>query len=235
VVVTDGAAGAVVATADGVTRVGVPAAADGVDTCGAGDRFAGELALGLGEGAGVVAATGRAASVTSAWLSAGGVSRWVPSAEPGEGAGGERVIATGGCFDVLHAGHVELLERARAMGDRLIVLVNSDAGVRRLKGPGRPVNGVADRVRLLRALACVDDVVVFDEDDPRSALDRLRPDIWVKGGDYQGVALPEAATVLAYGGSVRFVSLVPQRSTTRLISLIRAGDAEAATVREESA
>ena len=101
-------------------------------------------------------------------------------------ASGGRLIATGGCFDLLHAGHVSLLRRARALGDALVVCVNSDDSVRRLKGPHSPVVDALDRVEVLRALSCVDAVLVFDEDTPARAIELLRPDVWVKGGDYAG-------------------------------------------------
>jgi D-beta-D-heptose 7-phosphate kinase/D-beta-D-heptose 1-phosphate adenosyltransferase len=122
---------------------------------------------------------------------------------------------------VLHAGHVASLEAARRLGDRLVVLLNSDAGVRRLKGPSRPVNGVADRRRVLESLACVDEVVVFDEDDPREALRRLRPDVWAKGGDYDVASLPEAALLPEWGGRVVLLPHLPDRSTTRILDHAR--------------
>src|SRR5207253_3020215 len=98
-------------------------------------------------------------------------------------ATGGTVVAAGGCFDLLHAGHVRLLQAARGIGDCLVVCVNSDASVRRRKGEGRPVNPLADRMRVLHALACVDAVAVFDEDTPERLIAELRPDVWVKGGD----------------------------------------------------
>jgi rfaE bifunctional protein nucleotidyltransferase chain/domain len=128
------------------------------------------------------------------------------------------VVATGGCFDVLHAGHVATLEAARALGDRLVVLLNSDASVRRLKGPGRPVHSASDRERVLRSLACVDDVIVFDDDDPRQALDHLRPDIWAKGGDYSESTLPETERVRSWGGRVVLLPYLPGRSTTGVLT-----------------
>ncbi|MGV9539669.1 D-glycero-beta-D-manno-heptose 1-phosphate adenylyltransferase, partial [Streptosporangium sandarakinum] len=137
-------------------------------------------------------------------------------------ATGGRLIATGGCFDLLHAGHVSLLRRARALGDALIVCVNSDASVRRLKGPGRPVVGQRDRVEVLRALQCVDAVAVFDEDTPVAMIERLRPDVWVKGGDYTALDLPEAETVRRTGGESVILPLVSGRSTTNLIAAARA-------------
>jgi rfaE bifunctional protein nucleotidyltransferase chain/domain len=132
-------------------------------------------------------------------------------------AAGGTLVATGGCFDIVHAGHVATLQAARRLGDHLIVLMNSDASVARLKGPGRPVVGAADRARVLEALDCVDAVVVFDEDDPREALRRLRPDVWAKGGDYGGAQLPEADVVRAGGGRVVLLPYLGGLSTTTII------------------
>jgi rfaE bifunctional protein nucleotidyltransferase chain/domain len=126
------------------------------------------------------------------------------------------VVATGGCFDLLHAGHVSLLQAARSLGECLIVCLNSDASVRRLKGDGRPLNHVADRVSVLAALGCVDAITVFSEDTPCAVLERIRPDIWVKGGDYDGRDLPEAAVLENWGGVAVTVPYLNGRSTTRL-------------------
>ena len=216
------------------------------DTCGAGDRFAAAAAVALSRGAlsseAVVAATGTATD----FLAAGGVGSLrfgtgtgTASADPdvstqagapaGAGAAadpvalagrvhdaGGMVVAAGGCFDVLHAGHVSLLRAARSLGDCLIVCLNSDESVRRLKGEGRPLNPAADRVALLSALHCVDAVLVFDEDTPRAALQRLRPGLWVKGGDYDGQVLPEADLLSTWGGQAVTVPYLAGRSTTRL-------------------
>lgn len=133
-----------------------------------------------------------------------------------QSAGGV-VVATGGCFDVLHAGHIVSLEAARRLGDALIVLVNSDESVRRLKGSGRPMNSLEDRCRVLRSLRCVDAVVVFGDDDPCAALDALRPDIWAKGGDYSAEMLPETPVVNEWGGRVVLVPYLPGRSTTAIL------------------
>jgi D-beta-D-heptose 7-phosphate kinase / D-beta-D-heptose 1-phosphate adenosyltransferase len=133
-------------------------------------------------------------------------------------ATGGTVVAAGGCFDVLHAGHVSLLQAARSLGDCLIVCLNSDESVRRLKGEGRPLNPAADRVSVLSALHCVDAVLVFGEDTPSAALQRLRPDVWVKGGDYEGQVLPEAALLSTWGGQAVTVPYLAGRSTTRLQS-----------------
>ena len=131
-------------------------------------------------------------------------------------AAGGTVVATGGCFDLLHAGHARTLAAARALGDCLVVCLNSDASVRRLKGPERPIISQDDRVDLLSALGCVDAVVVFDEDSPHEVLSRLQPDVWVKGGDYSVDALPEASLVASWGGCTVTVPYHPGRSTTRL-------------------
>lgn len=131
-------------------------------------------------------------------------------------AGGGTVVATGGCFDLLHAGHARTLAAARDMGDCLIVCLNSDESVRRLKGPHRPIVSMEDRAELLLALSCVDAVVVFDEDTPEACLNQLRPDIWVKGGDYEPHELPEASLVAAWGGRCVTVPFHPARSTSGL-------------------
>jgi rfaE bifunctional protein nucleotidyltransferase chain/domain len=136
-------------------------------------------------------------------------------------AAGGTVVATGGCFDVLHAGHVSLLETARSLGDCLIVCLNSDASVRRLKGDGRPLNHVADRTAVLAALGSVDAIAVFDGDTPCAVLDQLRPDVWVKGGDYDGRDLPEAGLLETWGGVAVTVPYLSGRSTTRLAEAAR--------------
>ena len=134
-------------------------------------------------------------------------------------AAGGVVVATGGCFDLLHSGHVATLEAARALGDFLVVCLNSDDSVRRLKGPQRPLQRVEDRSRVLSALRPVDAVVVFDEDTPIEALRRIRPQVWVKGGDYSGIPLPEASILSEWGGEVITVPYVAGKSTSELVSL----------------
>jgi rfaE bifunctional protein nucleotidyltransferase chain/domain len=138
--------------------------------------------------------------------------------------GGGVLVATGGCFDVLHAGHVATLEAARSLGDGLVVLLNSDASARRLKGPRRPVNSQEDRTRVLLGLSCVDAVVTFDEDDPREALRSLRPQIWAKGGDYEDADLPEADLVRSWGGRVVLLPYQSGRSTTAVLQSISQGE-----------
>jgi rfaE bifunctional protein nucleotidyltransferase chain/domain len=132
-------------------------------------------------------------------------------------ARGGTVVATGGCFDLLHAGHVRLLTDAAALGNCLVVCVNSDTSVRRLKGPGRPVVGERDRRAVLMALAAVDAVVLFDEDTPERVLSQLRPDVWVKGADYAVADLPEARLLAEWGGRAVVLPYLDGRSTTALI------------------
>jgi rfaE bifunctional protein nucleotidyltransferase chain/domain len=139
---------------------------------------------------------------------------------------GQRVVFTNGCFDVLHVGHARYLEEARAQGDLLVVGVNSDASVRGLKGPKRPIVPEADRAEMLAALASVDYVVLFDEATPEALIGRVRPDLHVKGGDYRAEDLPETPLVRALGGEVRIMPLVAGRSTSDLVETIRARYAE---------
>jgi D-beta-D-heptose 7-phosphate kinase/D-beta-D-heptose 1-phosphate adenosyltransferase len=136
-------------------------------------------------------------------------------------ARGGTVVATGGCFDVLHAGHVAMLRAARALGDCLVVCLNSDASVRRTKGPDRPVNPAADRAAVLSALECVDAVQIFDEDTPVELLTRLRPDIWAKGGDYTIEQLPEASVVASWGAQTVLLPYLADRSSTSILARTR--------------
>jgi D-beta-D-heptose 7-phosphate kinase/D-beta-D-heptose 1-phosphate adenosyltransferase len=139
-------------------------------------------------------------------------------------ARGERVVLTNGCFDILHAGHVSYLEEAKSCGDRLIVAVNDDDSVRRLKGVGRPVNSLADRMAVLAGLASVDWVVPFSEDTPAELIAKIVPDVLVKGGDYQVEQIAGGDTVLKSGGEVRVLGFKPGRSTTALIDALRRTD-----------
>jgi D-beta-D-heptose 7-phosphate kinase/D-beta-D-heptose 1-phosphate adenosyltransferase len=136
-------------------------------------------------------------------------------------AAGERIVFTNGCFDILHAGHVGYLEEARALGDRLVVAVNDDASVRRLKGAGRPINSLERRLKVLAGLAAVDWVVEFAEDTPEALLESLRPDVLVKGGDYLKSEVVGASLVTGYGGEVEVLSLVEDCSTTAIMEHIR--------------
>jgi len=221
-----------------------------LDPCGAGDRLASALAVALARGADPVDAVAEAVGRAARFLADGGVATLPlerlrataggagadddadlpePVRLPGSDAldvarrtreAGGTVVATGGCFDLLHAGHARTLADARAMGDCLVVCLNSDDSVTRLKGPERPIMAQQDRVDLLLALECVDAVIVFDEDTPHEVLDRVRPDVWVKGGDYSADTLPEAGLVAGWGGRTVTVPYHPGRSTTRLASAL---------------
>ncbi|ONI79974.1 hypothetical protein ALI144C_24995 [Actinosynnema sp. ALI-1.44] len=140
----------------------------------------------------------------------------------GHRAARRRIVFTNGCFDILHRGHVEYLKQAKRLGDVLIVAVNDDASVSRLKGPARPVNTVSDRSAVLDGLSSVDHVVEFGEDTPIRLIELVRPDVYVKGGDYTPDRLPEAAVVRSWGGEVVVVGHVADRSTTAVIDRIRA-------------
>jgi rfaE bifunctional protein nucleotidyltransferase chain/domain/rfaE bifunctional protein kinase chain/domain len=236
VAVTRGAEGAVLA-GPGATPLAVPAPPVAVgDPCGAGDRFASRAAEVLGQGATVPDAVRTAVAAASAFVAEGGAAaagRLLGSGAAPEAPArstattadvlarvrrrGGTVVATGGCFDLLHPGHVHTLQAARALGDCLVVCLNADASVRRLKGPGRPVVEQDDRAAVLAALGCVDAVEIFDEDTPVELLRGLRPDLWVKGGDYAVAELPEAAVLAEWGGRAVVLPYVEGRSTTRLI------------------
>jgi D-beta-D-heptose 7-phosphate kinase/D-beta-D-heptose 1-phosphate adenosyltransferase len=136
-------------------------------------------------------------------------------------AEGRRIVFTNGCFDILHAGHVAYLSRARALGDVLVVGVNSDAGVRRLKGPGRPLNPLRDRMAVLGALRCVDHLIAFDADTPVELLRAARPEVFVKGGDYRVETLPEAPLVAELGGEVVLLPYLEGRSTSDMLRRLR--------------
>ncbi|OBI25893.1 PfkB family carbohydrate kinase [Mycobacterium sp. E2238] len=251
VCITRGAHGArVYGPGTGARHVGIPegSATGAADVCGAGDRFAVAAAVALGAGADPVAAVEAAVADAARFVAAGGaaaVSTPVPvkgSDVLAEGTAledpaavdaialaarlrrdGRVVVATGGCFDLLHTGHIRLLRRARELGDALIVLVNSDASVRALKGAARPVMRDVDRARVLAALACVDGVTIFDGLTPERMLEALRPDIWVKGGDYVAAELPEADVVYRHGGEVVILPTVAGYSSSRLIAAATSG------------
>ncbi len=136
--------------------------------------------------------------------------------------GGKTLVFTNGVFDIIHAGHIKSLESARELGDMLVVGLNSDESVRRLgKGPERPINTLEDRAAVIAALRCVDAVVSFGEDTPVALLEKLRPDVHVKGGDYDPESLPETPTVRAYGGKVVVIPLLEGRSTTNIVKKMR--------------
>ncbi|WP_436698171.1 D-glycero-beta-D-manno-heptose 1-phosphate adenylyltransferase [Nocardioides sp. BYT-33-1] len=232
VAVTLGRQGALL-LADGPPLV-VPAPAGDagpVDPCGAGDCFAATVALALADGATTAEAVGAGVAAASGFVRSGGVGARPSPTRPSGALGldaavrcvervrarGGTVVATGGCFDLLHAGHVATLRAARDLGDCLVVLVNSDASVRRLKGDTRPVVPEADRAQVLAALDCVDAVVVFDDDTPVPLLRRLEPAVWAKGGDYSGTDLPETPVLAEWGGAVVLLPYLEGRSTTGLV------------------
>jgi rfaE bifunctional protein nucleotidyltransferase chain/domain len=136
---------------------------------------------------------------------------------------GRRIVFTNGCFDLLHPGHIGSLEQARALGDALIVGLNSDGSVRQLKGAGRPVLPERERAEILAALECVDAVVIFDEPTPREVIARLLPDVIVKGGDWPGDQIVGREEVEAAGGRVVSIPVVPGYSTTAILRKIREG------------
>jgi D-beta-D-heptose 7-phosphate kinase/D-beta-D-heptose 1-phosphate adenosyltransferase len=210
---------------------------------GAGDTFLSALALAFAAGADTPAAAEIASAAAAivvgkdrtatcaaeelrAYVSAEGkyvtdLARLVARAEIYRQQG-RRIVFTNGCFDILHRGHIAYLSRAKALGDILIVGVNSDAGVRRLKGPERPINTLDDRAQVLAALSCVDHLIACDDETPIQLIRVLRPDVFVKGGDYSRGSLPEASVVEQLGGIVQILPYLPDRSTTSLIERIRA-------------
>ncbi|MBM9469380.1 PfkB family carbohydrate kinase [Nakamurella leprariae] len=248
--VTAGARGAFLAAVGSAARYLPAPAASGGDPCGAGDQFAASAAVALARGALPSEAVQRAVHDASAWVAAGGAEAFrvrsatgpaasgsteVPVVAVGSGdsdvhrllagihARGGTLVATGGCFDIVHPGHVATLQAARRLGDALVVVINSDESVRRLKGPTRPVVPEQDRARVLSAFDCVDAVVIFDEDDPRAVLDWIRPQVWVKGGDYGGTPLPETDVVERHGGRVVLLPYLDGRSTTAILARSAAG------------
>jgi rfaE bifunctional protein nucleotidyltransferase chain/domain len=136
-------------------------------------------------------------------------------------AAGESVTLANGCFDLLHVGHVRYLQGAKALGGRLIVAINSDESVRRLKGPQRPAMPEQERAEIIAALGCVDAVVIFDEPDVRALIREIKPDVQVKGTDYTRESVPERDEVMAYGGRVEIVGDPKDHSTTELLGRIK--------------
>jgi rfaE bifunctional protein nucleotidyltransferase chain/domain len=254
VAVTLGRYGALLSVGDDtpfMAQPPAPGAGARADTCGAGDCFAAAAAQVIRAGGLLTEAVVEAVRCASGFVGAGGAAAAPALVIPGEkdfpagrpptagqsawdiaagvrGRGG-RIVATGGCFDLLHAGHVGLLRAARRLGDCLIVCLNSDSSVRALKGPGRPLTGAQDRSRVLAALECVDAVLIFDERTPAAVLERLRPDVWVKGGDYAHAELAEAAVIRGYGGEVVLLPYSGRHSTSRIVAAARSAAAAAGT------
>ncbi len=131
---------------------------------------------------------------------------------------GKTIVTTNGCFDLLHVGHVRYLQKSKSFGDVLIVMLNSDNSVKRLKGESRPLNTEKDRAEILCALSCVDYVVIFDEDTPRDLLDIIKPDVHTKGGDYTLETLPEADVIIKNNIKLELITFVEGKSTTNIIN-----------------
>ncbi|MDQ3865531.1 MAG: D-glycero-beta-D-manno-heptose 1-phosphate adenylyltransferase [Actinomycetota bacterium] len=215
---------------------------DGSRAIGAGDTFAAALALALAAGADTASAAEIASAAGAVVVGKEGtavcsgvelrdalfsreerlttLARLLP-ALAGRRERGERVVLTNGCFDILHRGHVSLLSEAKGLGDVLVVGVNTDASVRRLKGDGRPITPLEDRAALLAALSPVDFVVPFGEDTARPLVEAVRPDVYVKGADHERASLPEAVLVEQLGGEVRILPYFEERSTTGVIDRVR--------------
>ncbi|HEY1621483.1 MAG TPA: D-glycero-beta-D-manno-heptose 1-phosphate adenylyltransferase [Streptosporangiaceae bacterium] len=247
VAVTLGEDGALLDTGEAVPFLAPAEAIRGPhDSCGAGDCFAAAAAQVLRSGGLLTEAVTEAVRQATYFVRQGGASAAPGTAIPADTppvhavpppddrqdadawrsvaevrARGGRIVATGGCFDLLHAGHVGLLREARRLGDFLVVCLNSDSSVRALKGPGRPLVDAEDRARILTALECVDAVVVFGEPTPVAMLERLRPDVWVKGGDYACDELTEAPVVRRHGGEVVLLPYLSRHSTTALVAAAR--------------
>jgi D-beta-D-heptose 7-phosphate kinase/D-beta-D-heptose 1-phosphate adenosyltransferase len=244
VAVTLGARGALLSYGEGAPMVVPATPVTGGDPCGAGDSFAAAVTVALAGGAVTGEAVTAAVAAAGAFVGRGGATAWdaaPAAAEPTAPdvdallarvrAAGGTVVATGGCFDLLHAGHVATLRAARGLGDCLVVCINSDDSVRRLKGPTRPLVAAEDRARVLEALEFVDAVVVFGEDTPSAVLERLRPDVWAKGGDYAGADLPESAVLRTWGGQAVVLPYLDGHSTTALVERSRTKDPALPTTR----
>ncbi|HEU5103765.1 MAG TPA: D-glycero-beta-D-manno-heptose 1-phosphate adenylyltransferase, partial [Roseiflexaceae bacterium] len=212
------------------------------NAAGAGDTFLSALALALAAGADTPAAAEIAAAAATVVVGKPGTATCATAELRGAFAGeskyatdlarliarveeyrrqGCRIVFTNGCFDILHRGHITYLNRAKALGDILIVGMNTDDSVRRLKGLQRPINSLEDRAQVLAALSCVDELIAFDDETPIRLIRALRPDVFVKGGDYTRASLPEAPVVEQLGGRVEILPYLHHRSTTNLIERIR--------------
>ena len=135
---------------------------------------------------------------------------------------GQTIVATNGCFDILHVGHVRYLQKTKSFADYSIILLNSDKSVRNIKGPTRPINNENDRAEILCALSCVDYVIMFDENSPANLLDEIKPDVYTKGADYTMETLPEADIMKKNNIKVEFITFVEGKSTTNVITRMKA-------------
>ncbi|MEX2599722.1 MAG: D-glycero-beta-D-manno-heptose 1-phosphate adenylyltransferase [Dehalococcoidia bacterium] len=213
-----------------------------VHTAGAGDTFAAAMALALASGAGTTEAAELASGAAAIAVTKHGTSVcWTDELQHHVLATDKyhgdvsalaahvallrqqrkRIVFTNGCFDIIHRGHVTYLSQAKALGDVLVVGVNSDASTQMLKGPERPINPLDDRLSVLAAMSCVDHLIAFEEETPERIIAAIRPDVFVKGGDYTRETLPEAALVESLGGTVRFLPFVEALSTTSIIQKVR--------------
>ncbi len=248
--------GVTVVDRTGVTRLGGRRVAN-PDVNGAGDTFLAAFALALGDEApppvaarlGVEAATLAVARPGTAPVGIRELLQRLPTEASDFGGSqgileedlarvrrsGGKVVFTNGCFDLLHRGHLFLLQEARKLGDVLVVGVNSDASARRAKGPGRPVTPEEDRIELLEALPCVDHVVAFDGDTPEALIRRVKPDLHVKGGDHAGDRLVEESVVREFGGEVVVLPLLPGRSASATIEHIRSAGGATVAKADEAA
>ena len=244
---TGAAAVAVTLDSDGVAVIEsagrfhhIPSTGDATDPCGAGDTFTAAMALSLAAGASPYDSAMIANRAAAVVISRPGTAICTLDQLRGVGhsktfwdvgrlldhlamrrARGESVVFTNGCFDVLHAGHVASLAEAAQLGDILVVGLNGDESVRRLKGPDRPVHEASDRAAVLAGLSVVDHVVIFHEDSPLELLERLKPEVYCKGGDYRGKPIPEVDLVRSWGGRFQLTGYLPDRSTTATVERVR--------------
>ncbi|MDX1563346.1 MAG: D-glycero-beta-D-manno-heptose 1-phosphate adenylyltransferase, partial [Gammaproteobacteria bacterium] len=242
--ISRGGQGMTLVSGDGPPQTLAAEAREVFDVTGAGDTVVAMLAAGLGLGLPMIEAVALANLAASLVVAKIGVAQVTPdelrAALHRRGHGGrglvtadelekivaaakqrgDRIVMTNGCFDILHAGHVSYLEEAKALGDQLVVAINDDESVRRLKGPSRPITPLADRMAVLSGLAAVDWVVPFGSDTPAELIAKISPDVLVKGGDWKVDQIAGADSVLASGGEVKVLEFKPGRSTTQLIETI---------------
>ena len=216
-----------------------------VDVTGAGDTVVSMLAMGIGAGLELSTCVKLANLAASIVISRFGAAQTTVEAieramSPGQKtllsreeiieeihqlkSAGKHIVFTNGCFDLVHAGHVKTFRKARSFGDVLIVGVNSDESIRRIKGPSRPIVSLENRMYLLNALSCVDYIIPFDEDTPQKLIEQIRPDVLVKGGDWAGQSIAGGDFVRSYGGRVEFVDLKQGLSTTSIIEKIKSAE-----------